>query len=135
MTAAGIRRFVLIGAAAVFAGVAVASLLVPHSMAGQLGYELTNVDALSEFRAVYVGAWLATALILAIAAARIQWPLLGDLGATLILGQTVGRTISLVLDGMPSGRIWPFFVLELVGGATILLVRPRPRVSSESRVD
>jgi hypothetical protein len=47
----------------------------------------------------------------------------------LILGQTVGRMLSLVLDGMPSARVWPMFVLEGVGGVALLVVRPpdRPR--------
>lgn len=133
MTVARTRQFLLLAATAVFAAVAVASLLMPHRMASQLGYELTNVDALSEFRAVYVGIWLATAILLTIAAARIHWPLLGDLGAVLILGQTFGRLLSLALDGMPSARIWPFFILELVAGAAILLTRPPSPAPGASR--
>ena len=110
--------------ALVFTGVAVASALAPHKMAAGLGYTLDNVDALNEFRAIYVGLWLATAGLLIIALRRINEPLLGDLGAMLVLGQTSGRLLSLLLDGTPSVRIWPWFILEAIGGLALLIVRP-----------
>jgi len=122
-----IRRAILVLAALVFAGVAAASLLFPHAMAVPLGYRLDNVDALSEFRAVYVGLWLATAVLLALAAKRVEDPLLGDIGALLILGQVFGRLVSLVLDGVPGPRLWPMCVVELAGGIALLIVRPPPR--------
>jgi hypothetical protein len=110
--------------ALVFTGIAVCSLLMPHRMAAGLGYTLDSVDALNEFRAVYVGLWLATAGLLVIALRRITEPLLGDLAALLILGQTGGRLLSLALDGMPSAKIWPLLVLEAIGGLVLLVVRP-----------
>lgn len=113
-------------AAAVFFVIAVGALITPHQMAARLGYRLENVDALSEFRAVYVGVWLATSVLLVVAARHVEWTVLGDLGALLILGQTLGRLLSLLLDGVPTARIWPFFVLELAGGLAILALRPRP---------
>jgi hypothetical protein len=119
-----VRQILLGLTAAVFAGIAIASLLMPHKMAEGLDYTLGSVDALSEFRAVYVGLWLATAALLVIALRRIQEPLLGDLGALLVLGQTGGRILSLLLDGMPSARVWPIFVLETIGGLALLIVRP-----------
>jgi hypothetical protein len=82
------------------------------------------VDARNEFRAVYVGMWLAMVAILVLAWRRVEEPLLGDVAALLILGQTLGRLTSLVLDGSPSSRIWPMLVLEAVGGAALLVVRP-----------
>lgn len=120
-----LRRFLLLAAAGVFGAIALASLVAPHRMARQLGYELTTIDALSEFRAVYVGVWLATAVLLIVAAVRVDSLLLGDLGALLILGQTLGRILSLAIDGMPSASIWAFFALECLGGGAILIVRPR----------
>lgn len=93
-------------------------------MAAGLGYTLDNVDALNEFRAIYVGLWLATAALLIIALRRIDEPLLGDVAAMLVLGQTGGRLLSLLLDGTPSMRIWPFFILEAIGGLVLLIVRP-----------
>lgn len=118
-------RQVLLGIVAlVFTGIAVASLIAPHTMADGLGYTLTNVDALSEFRAIYVGLWLATAALFVVAIRRIDDPLLGDLGGILVLGQVFGRVLSLVIDGPPTARIWPIFVLEAIGGLAILAVRP-----------
>lgn len=122
-----IRRILLSLSAVVFIAVAIGSFLAPHMMADNLGYTLGTVDALSEFRAVYVGVWLATAVILLYAAKRIELTILGDIGALLLLGQTFGRLTSLVLDGVPSSAVWPVALLELVGGLAILFLRPRTR--------
>jgi uncharacterized protein DUF4345 len=119
-----VRQALLGLTALVFTGVAVGSVFAPHEMAAGLGYALDNVDALNEFRAIYVGLWLATAGFLVVAARRVDEPLLGDLGATLVLGQTGGRLLSLLLDGTPSVRIWPLFILEAIGGVALLVVRP-----------
>ena len=124
-------RQILLGLTAfVFAGIAVTSLFAPHKMAEGLGYSLDSVDALSEFRAVYVGVWLATAALLIVALRRVQEAILGDLCAILVLGQTGGRMVSLLLDGVPSGKVWPMFVLEAVGGLTLLIVRPSDPASA-----
>jgi hypothetical protein len=118
-------RQVLLGLTAlVFTAIAAGSLVAPHTMAEGLGYSLDNVDAMSEFRAIYVGLWLATAALLVVALRRVRQAVLGDLCALLVLGQTVGRVVSLALDGVPSGRVWPMFVLELIGGVALLVVRP-----------
>jgi ABC-type thiamin/hydroxymethylpyrimidine transport system permease subunit len=118
-------RQVLLGIVSlVFAGIAVASLVMPHTMAQGLGYRLDSVDALSEYRAVYVGLWLATAAVCVVALRRVEDALLGDLCALLVLGQVGGRILSLILDGSPSARIWPMFALEALGGVALLLVRP-----------
>ncbi|MBI4852732.1 MAG: DUF4345 domain-containing protein [Acidobacteria bacterium] len=119
------RQTILVISAIVFIVIAIGSLFKPHLMASQLGYVLNNVDALSEFRAVYVGIWFATAILLIVAAKRINFPLIADLGALLILGQTFGRIISIAIDGFPSEKIWPVLILELVGGMAILLIRPK----------
>jgi hypothetical protein len=118
-------RQVLLGLTAlVFTAIAVASLLMPREMARELGYSLDSVDALSEFRAIYVGLWLATAAALVIALRRVQDAILGDLCALLVLGQTLGRVLSLAIDGMPSGKVLPMLALEAVGGVALLVVRP-----------
>jgi hypothetical protein len=126
------RQFLLGLTALVFAGIAVASLVAPRTMAEGLGYSLESVDALSEFRAVYVGLWLATAVLMVVALRRVREAVLADLCAILVLGQTVGRVVSLVLDGMPSGRVWPMFVLEAIGGVALLVVRPSEPKSAGS---
>ena len=118
-------RQILLGlTAVVFAGIAVGSLLAPRRMAEGLGYSLDSIDALSEFRAVYVGVWLATSVLLMVALRRVRDALLGDLCAILVLGQVGGRIVSLLLDGMPSGRVWPMLALEAAGGVALLIVRP-----------
>lgn len=135
MSAERVRRTVLVLAAVVFTAIAAGSLVAPHPMAAQLGYTLDNVDALSEFRAVYVGVWLATAVLLAVGARRIEDVLLGDLAALLILGQTFGRLLGVAIDGLPSARMLPPFVVEAIGGLAILLARPRlnsPRPANRS---
>lgn len=119
------RRVLLVVAALVFAGIAAGALVAPRTMAAQFQLRLDHVDALNEYRAVYVGLWLAQAALLVIAARHVRWALLGDLGALLILGQLGGRLVSLILDGTPSSKVWPTLFVELVAGLAILLVRPR----------
>jgi len=120
------RRVLLLLAALVFTGIAIASLVMPDTMADGLGYRLDSVDARSEYRAIYVGLWLAHAVLLVVAARRIESLILGDLGGLLIAGQVVGRLLSLGLDGeLPSATMLPTSVAEVVAAVAILLVRPR----------
>ena len=117
-----VRRVVLGVAAVVFVLIAVQAILRPDQLL--LGRHLDSIDSYNEFRAIYLGLWLATAVLLVIAAQRIREPVLADLGALLILGQVFGRVVSLLADGVPGPRVWGIFMLELLGGAAILLVRP-----------
>jgi hypothetical protein len=118
----GLRRAVLLITAAVFVLIAAHANVRPQ--AAHLGRHLDDVDARNEFRAIYLGLWLATAVMLVIAARRVRDAILGDLGALLILGQVLGRLVSLILDGLPGPSIWAIGSLELVGGLVILAVRP-----------
>lgn len=124
MKSSRVRQVLLGLVALVFAAIAIASLVAPHWMSMGVGYSVDTVDALSEFRAVYVGLWLATALVAVIALRRVREAILGDVIAILILGQTAGRIASLLVDGVPGARVWPMFVLEAVGGLALLVVRP-----------
>jgi hypothetical protein len=124
MQRSALRRALLGLIALVFTAIALASLVWPHRMAEGLGYTLDNVDALNEFRAIYVGLWLATAVLLFVAMRRVDEAILGDLGALLILGQVVGRMVSVVLDGPPTARLWPIFGLETAGAVALFLTRP-----------
>ena len=54
MRSSRLRRVLLYLTAFVFVVFPVGSLAVPHKMAEGLGYTLDNVDALNEFRAIYV---------------------------------------------------------------------------------
>ncbi|MBL8193041.1 MAG: DUF4345 domain-containing protein [Blastocatellia bacterium] len=119
------RQIVLVLAALVFILVAIAALVIPHKMASQMGYTLVNINGLNEFRAIYVGVWFATAILLIVAAKNIKIPLLSDLGAILILGQTFGRLVSIILDGIPGNEVFPVFFLEFIGGLLLLIIRPK----------
>ena len=119
------RQVVLAVTAVVFAGIALASIVAPQTMADPLGYTLSNTNALNEFRAIYVGLWLAHAVVLIWAARRIDLIYLGDVAGILILGQVVGRLLSLGLDGIPDERMAPIAFAEFIGAALILGLRGR----------
>ncbi len=121
-----VRRVALVLAALVFIGIAIGSLVAPDAMAEGLGYRLDNVDARNEFRAIYVGLWLAHAVILLAAAYLIHELILGDIGALLIAGQVVGRLISVIADGaLPTVALLPAAIAEVVGAVGIMAMRPR----------
>lgn len=120
------RRMVLYFIAGVFFIIAIASLVIPHEMAKPLGYELTNLNALNEFRAIYVGLWLAHVLIFVIAARNIHQVVLGDVCGVLIGGQVVGRLIGLVIDGAPTADLLPVAIAEAVGAILLFVLRPKP---------
>jgi hypothetical protein len=119
------RRALLILAALVFLAIAVASLVAPQQMAKPFDYRLATPNSLSEYRAIYVGLWLAHAVVLSWAAWRIDLLHLGDVAGILILGQVVGRGASLLLDGMPDARLAPVAFAELAAGCLLLVLRPR----------
>jgi hypothetical protein len=119
------RRFVLTAASLVFLAIAIGSLWAPHIMAEPFDYRLPSPNALNEFRAVYVGLWLAQAGVLAWAARRVDLLYLGDVGGLLILGQVVGRILSVLIDGAPDTRLLAPALAELAAGVLILLLRPR----------
>ena len=43
----------------------------------------------------------------------------------LLGGQVLGRTLSVVLDGAPSGQVLPLFIVEAVGTIALVMLRPR----------
>ena len=124
--ALAIRRVLLLLAALVFTGIAVATLAAPETMAKANGYTVGGVDFRNELRAIYVGLWLAQAVLMVVAARRVDELLLGDLAALLIAGQFVGRVISVVIDGtLPSPKMWPAAAVESLGALALMLARPR----------
>lgn len=80
-----VRRVVLSLAALSFLVVALCSLVAPQKMAEPFGYQLTRPSALNEYRAIYVGLFLAHALVLLWAARRVEQAVLGDVAGLLIL--------------------------------------------------
>ncbi len=119
-----VRRVVLSLAALSFLIVALGSLVAPQKMSEPFGYDLAGPNALNEYRAIYVGLFLAHALVLLWAARHVEQAVLGDIAGLLILGQPFGRLISIALDGNPSSDMWGMLVVEGIGGALLLLVRP-----------
>ena len=120
-----LTRQILLGLTAlVFLLLALRSALVPDTVARELGYALNGANAYSELHAIYVGLWLAHAALGGWAMLHVDQALLGDILALLVLGQPLGRLIALPRYGWPQGPLLAFFVLEVVGGAALLCVRP-----------
>ena len=118
------RRILLILLALVFIAIAAGAFLAPESMAAGLGYSLQAPNGYSEFFAVYVGLWLATACVAILAACKIRQPLIGDIVAVLVLAQPLGRGIAMLSYGLPTGALFYIFFLELFGGLALLAMRP-----------
>lgn len=119
-----IRKALLLVVAMVFAAIAAYALCAPDNMAAGLGYTLTAPNGYSELFAVYGGLWLATAGLALYAAAHVRQPLTGDIVGVLVLAQPVGRCMAILEYGLPTGPLLYVFVLEVVGGAALLMVRP-----------
>lgn len=118
------RRICLCLTALVFFAITVRAILAPEKMAHGLGYMLSNQNSYSEFYAIYFGVWIATAILALLAAVRVRQALLGDLVAMFVLAQPVGRVWALLQYGLPEGTLLVLFVVELIGGLILLLVRP-----------
>ena len=110
--------------AAVFILIAARALLAPEKMAAGLGYNLTAPNGYSELYAVYIGVWIATAVLALVAIYRIGDALLGDLVAIFVLAQPIGRLLALFKWGPPQGTLFIMFIVEAIGGIALLLVRP-----------
>lgn len=119
-----LRRALLILTALIFVANAVYTLVSPDQWAAGLGFTLLAPNGYSEIYAVYVGVWLATAILCALAAVRVREPLLGDLVAMFVLAQPLARLLALPQFGMPEGLLLAFFALEAGGGLALLAVRP-----------
>lgn len=125
MSRATARRILLVVTGLVFLGIAAGSLLAPATMAEPFEWTLEHPNSLNEFRAIYVGLWLAHAVLFFWAARRNDLPVLGDVAALLLAGQVVGRLVSLLLDGLPDGRLLGPALAESLGALGLLLTRPR----------
>jgi hypothetical protein len=122
-----LRRLVLAGSGAVFALIAVAAIVRPSLVAARYGLTLDGVEAMNEFRAVFVGFWLALAAMMLTAARRPSLGVLGDLCGLALLLQAAGRLLSVALDGVPRTQFVAAMIGEAVAGAIVLAARPAPR--------
>lgn len=119
------RRTLLAIVAVVFTGLALLHVVAPAETARRIGIVAVGVDGLNELRAIYVGVWLATAIIFAMAARKYEDRTLYLVCTLLVAGQGFGRLVSIVLDGMPSMQLLPVFVGEVAGVLLLVLLRPR----------
>ena len=104
---------------------ALSAMLDPDRTAGSMGMLLVGVNGYSQFFAIYVGVRLATAALALIASRNGDQPLLGDITALFVLAQPAGRLIAALQIGLPQGFLLVLCGLELLGGLTLLALRPR----------
>lgn len=104
---------------------ALSAMLDPDRTAGSMGMLLVGVNGYSQFFAIYVGVRLATAGLALIASRNGDQPLLGDITALFVLAQPAGRLIAALQIGLPQGFLLVLCGLELLGGLTLLALRPR----------
>jgi hypothetical protein len=127
-----IRRGLLVLSGLTFLSIAAGALVAPHLVAPRYGYSLQGVESFNEFRAVFVGFWTGLGITLLTASRRTDVPLLGDLCGLMILLQSLARAVSFVIDGIPAPTFVGAFALELITGASILLLRPREMASDDA---
>lgn len=119
-----LRQSALLLTAVIFTFYAFWTLLSPLSLARTLGYQLDNQNAKSEFHAIYIGVFLAQAVLCVFACLHIEQALLGDLVAVFILSQPIGRIVALFRNGFPKGPLRLITISEIIGGIMLLLIRP-----------
>ena len=120
------RQVLLAVSGGIFACFTLWAALKPKSLATSLGYTLASKNAISEFHAIYVGVFIAQAWLCALAWNRVADAALGNLVAVFLLGQPFGRMIATFRGSWPAGFLLVLFIMEFVGGGTILLVQPSP---------
>lgn len=120
-----LRRIVLAGSGLTFGSIAIAAVAWPRAVAGRYGLHLDGIDAFNEFRAVFVGFWLALATAMIVAARRPAQAMLGNLCGLALLLQAAGRLLSIVVDGRPSVPFLGAMIGEAFAGAIVLMGRAR----------
>lgn len=119
-----IRALFLVGSGLTFGTIGLIALIAPRAVAKAYGIDLARVETWNEFRAVFTGFWIALLLLYVTAARRRDIPLLGNLGAAILLLQAAGRALSFALDGIPAPPVLGAFVAEVAAGVIILACRP-----------
>jgi hypothetical protein len=119
-----LARQVLLGLVALaFLALALRTLIQPDAVAAELGYTLQKPNGYGELFAIYVGLWTGTAALAIYALLHVVDTRFGDVVALLILAQPLGRLVAAPRFGWPRGPLLGFFLLELVGGGLLLVVR------------
>lgn len=95
-------------------------VFAPHAVARAYGLALLGTDGLNEFRAVFGGFWLSLSVAMLAEARRAAATRLGDVCGLMILLQALGRAMSFIADGRPSGAFVAAFVAETATAIAIL---------------
>ncbi len=119
-----VRRVALIVSGLTLLVIAAIAIPFPRLVAAHYGVSLADRSSYSEFRAVFIGAWIGIGTLMLVAARRRDLPILGNLCAVLILCIAGGRALSFVLDGTVEGRFVLAFAAELASGLAIALSVP-----------
>jgi hypothetical protein len=119
-----IRRLILIGDGLAFLLIAVAALFYVQQAAHVYGYTLNGVDGLNEFRAIYMGFWIGLTILFFTAAWKFELWILGDMALILVLGQSLARLLSFIIDGTPHWQLIGVFFLEMGTSLIGLMIRP-----------
>jgi len=122
---------VYLGLAAIGFGIlGVQAILGPGSVGRSLGFAPQTVSSLSEIRATYGGLQLAIAVLAVVGLLRVGVRLTAvAMVMTVCGGLAVGRAVSLVADGRPSGMVIAFWALEVtttISGAALMRSRRDP---------
>src|SRR3712207_4245121 len=98
--------FVLFSAAVVVGAIGIGYILAPRWVSGLYGIGIDSVNEANMVRAAYGGLFVASALLFVLGATNdgLTRPVLIYL-LVFMLGLTCGRTISVLVDGVPSGLI------------------------------
>jgi hypothetical protein len=118
-----LRRLALLLSGLTFGAIAILAAIAPQTVAHTYGLSLLGIDGLAEFRAVYMGFWASLAIAMVIAARRPQETMLGDICGVMLLCQSLGRMVSLAVDGRPSAPFVGACCMEMV--AALLIFAPR----------
>ena len=109
--------------ALIYLAIAVRAAWLPERLAHGLGYTLHAPNGYSELFAVYVGVWIATAVLAFVAVRRSDEPLFGDLLGLFVIAQPIARSIAIPFWGLPTGSLFWMFLLEMAGAVALLAVR------------
>ncbi len=111
-----LARIILIVTAVLFAVIGIGFLWAPTSWARAVDVVVTTPMGRTDVRATYGGFVLAFGVFLAVAAALPELARPGLLACGLALaGFAVGRALGLVAEGMLSGLMTTFLIVEVVG--------------------
>lgn len=110
--------------ASVFGLIAIRAFLNPDKLAEELGYRLEAPNGYSELFAIYIGVWLATAILALTALWHVNVVIFGDLLALFVIAQPAGRLLAIPRWGMPRKGLLVMFGVEVAGGMILVIVRP-----------